>query len=80
MSWYSDFSCSSSRNSREDDDYYSQKDAGTSDEPSKITSVNEPENHLSAARSISVWYTSDQHCNGSLTKDEDDSLTEIDVC
>ncbi|WOL15854.1 rho GTPase-activating protein 2 [Canna indica] len=87
ISGYSDFSCSPSHNPG-DDDYNSQNDVDMSDE-SDITSDNEPEAYdeqhaevnIESARRISGSRTCSQRYTGNYTEDdEDDSLTDIEVC
>ncbi|CAL9065827.1 unnamed protein product [Musa banksii] len=90
MSGYSDFSCSPSSHNRGDDDYNSQKDVDMSeDESSEITSDNEPEAYSQlvvepslsdSTRCISGSRTCSQRFSDHFTEDEDDSLTDIEVC
>lgn len=90
MSGYSDFSCSPSSHNRGDDDYNSQKDVDMSeDESSEITSDNEPEAYSQlvvepslsdSTRCISDSRTCSQRFSDHFTEDEDDSLTDIEVC
>lgn len=89
MSEYSDFSCSPSNNAG-NDDYNSQQDVDMSEEESsEITSDDEPETYtqeevelsVESQRCISVRRSSyNQHYCGDFTKDEDDSLTDIELC
>ncbi|RWW63068.1 hypothetical protein BHE74_00029771 [Ensete ventricosum] len=88
MSGYSDFSCSPS--SHNHDDYNSQKDVDMSEEESsEITSDNETEAYsqlvaepslCDSTRCISGSRTCSQRSSGHFTEDEEDSLTDIEVC